>query len=85
MSAAAPKGLLGGAWGYRRIGLRYTLNGPYETLVRFLAKLEAATPPLEIENMHIHGVLRRPGTPRLDAGFDVFGFRNNDKAVSAKP
>jgi hypothetical protein len=74
--------------GYRRIGLRYTLSGPYENLVKLLAKLEAATPPLVIENLHIHGVLRRPGTPAagaLDAGLDVFGFRNNDNAVAAKP
>jgi len=73
--------------GYRAIGLRYTLSGPYETLVKFLAKLEAASPPLVIENLHIHGVLRRPGTPAagaLDAGLDVFGFRNNDKTAAAK-
>ena len=74
--------------GYRRIGLRYTLSGPYETLLKFIAKLEAATPPLVIENLHIHGVLRRPGTPAagaLDAGLDVYGFRENDKTVAAKP
>ena len=74
--------------GYRRIGLRYTLSGPYETLLKFIAKLEAATPPLVIENLHIHGVLRRPGTPAagaLDAGLDVYGFRDNDKTVAAKP
>ena len=73
--------------GYRAIGLRYTLSGPYETLVKLLAKLEAATPPLVIENLHIHGVLRRPGTPAasaLDAGLDVFGFRNNDKTAAGK-
>jgi len=74
--------------GYRAIGLRYTLTGPYEALVKLLAKLEAATPPLVIENLHIHGVLRRPGTPMasaLDAGLDVIGFRNNDKTAAAKP
>jgi general secretion pathway protein M len=74
--------------GYRRIGLRYTLSGPYETLLKLIAKLEAATPPLVIENLHIHGVLRRPGTPSaaaLDAGLDVFGFRNNDKTAAANP
>jgi len=73
--------------GYRRIGLRYTLSGPYEALVKLLAKLEAATPPLVIENLHIHGVLRRPGTPQasaLDAGLDVIGFRNDDKTAAAK-
>jgi general secretion pathway protein M len=74
--------------GYRRIGLRFTLSGPYETLLKLIAKLEAATPPLVVENLHIHGVLRRPGAPSasaLDAGLDVFGFRDNDKTVAAKP
>ena len=74
--------------GYRRIGLRYVLSGPYETLVKFLAKLEAATPPLVIDNLHIHGVLRRPGMPTasgLDAGLDVYGYREGEKAVAAKP
>ena len=74
--------------GFRRIGLRYVLSGPYETLVRFLAKLETATPPLVIDNLHIHGVLRRPGTPAaagLDAGLDVYGYRNGEKAGAGKP
>jgi general secretion pathway protein M len=74
--------------GYRRIGLRYVLSGPYETLVKFLAKLEAATPPLVIDNLHIHGVLRRPGTPTaagLDAGLDVYGYRDGEKSAAAKP
>ena len=74
--------------GYRRIGLRYVLSGPYETLVKFLAKLEAATPPLVIDNLHIHGVLRRPGTPAaagLDAGLDVYGYRQGEKSADAKP
>jgi len=55
---------------------------------RIVAKFEAATPSLVIENLHIHGVLRRPGTPlanALDAGLDVIGFRNNDKTAAAKP
>jgi general secretion pathway protein M len=74
--------------GYRRIGLRYVMSGQYETLVKFLAKLEAATPPLVIDNLHIHGVLRRPGTPAasgLDAGLDVYGYRDGEKSVAAKP
>jgi hypothetical protein len=74
--------------GYRRIGLRYVLSGPYETLVKFLAKLEVATPPLVIDNLHMHGVLRRPGTPStagLDAGLDVYGYRDAEKSVAAKP
>jgi Tfp pilus assembly protein PilO len=73
--------------GYRRIGLRYVLSGSYETLVRFLAKLESATPPLVIDNLHIHGVLRRPGTPAaagLDAGLDVYAYRDGEKSVAVK-
>jgi hypothetical protein len=73
--------------GYRRIGLRYVLSGQYETLVKFLAKLESATPPLVIDNLHIHGVLRRPGTPAaagLDAGFDIYGYRDAEKSAAAK-
>jgi len=72
---------------YRRIGLRYVLSGTYETLIRFLAKLEAATPPLVIDNLHIHGVLRRPGTPMaagLDAGLDVYGYRDAEKPAAPK-
>ena len=74
--------------GYRRIGLRYVLSGPYETLVKLLARLESATPPLVIDNLHIHGVLRRPGAPAasgLDAGLDVYGFRGNENPVAARP
>lgn len=76
---------------YRRIGLRLALSGPYETLIKLLARLEAATPPLVIDNLQIHGVSRRPGLPRsefdqgLDAGVDVYGFRRSEKTVSAKP
>ncbi len=78
--------------GYRRIGLRFALNGPYETLVRLLARLEQATPPLVVDNLQVHGVLRRPGLPQmgaadigLDAGIDVYGFRNEDKITAAPP
>ena len=73
--------------GYRRIGLRYVLSGSYETLVKFLAKLESATPPLVIDNLHVHGVLRRPGTPAaagLDAGLDLYAYRDSEKSVVLK-
>ena len=63
-------------------------SGPYETLVKLLARLEAATPPLVIDNLHIHGVLRRPNAQTasgLDAGLDVYGFRGNDGTAPAKP
>ena len=77
--------------GYRRIGLRHVLIGQYETLVKLLAKLKGATPPLVIDNLHIQGGLRadrrpgRPATPGLNAGLDVYGFRTNETPVAAKP
>ena len=79
--------------GYRLIGLRYVLTGPYETLVNLLAKLQTATPPLVIDNLHIQGgirVTRRLGRPvpvtsGLNAGLDVYGFRTNENSVAAKP
>jgi general secretion pathway protein M len=77
---------------YRRIGLRLALSGSYQTLVKLVARIEAATPPLIVDNLQIHGVLRRPGLPQdggedtdLDAGFDVFGFRRNPAPASAAP
>lgn len=77
---------------YRRIGLRFALNGPYETLVRLLAKLQESTPPLVVDNLQVHGVLRRPGLPQagvadvgLDAGIDIYGFRSDDKTANASP
>jgi general secretion pathway protein M len=77
---------------YRRIGLRFALNGPYETLVRLLAKLQESTPPLVVDNLQVHGVLRRPGLPQagtadigLDAGIDIYGFRSDDKTANALP
>jgi general secretion pathway protein M len=78
--------------GYRRIGLRFALNGPYETLVKLLAQIEEAQPPLIVDNLQVHGVLRRPGLPSgaggdagLDAGLDVYGFRNEKSSAAAEP
>ena len=73
---------------YRRIGLRVALGGEYETLIRFLAALEAANPPLVIDNLTLRGqmafgVLQPPRT--LDAGFEVYGFRIADPAVAVNP
>jgi hypothetical protein len=71
------------------------LVGTYETLLRLLATLETATPPLVMDNLHIQGGLRvdRPGreatpgpaTPALNVGLDVYGFRANENPIAAKP
>ena len=63
---------------YRRIGLRLLLSGPYENLIKLVASLETATPPLVIDNLQIRGVIRRLGGPAptgLDASLDAYGFR----------
>lgn len=75
-SESLPSGKLGP---YRRVGLRFVLRGSYEPLVRLLAKIETATPPLIVDNLQIHGMLMRPGLPRragLSVSFDVYGFRS---------
>ena len=67
--------------GYRRIGLRLVLNGPYESLVKLLGRLEIATPPLVIDNLQIHSMQRRPGpatfasAESVNASVEIFGFR----------
>lgn len=63
---------------YRRIGLRVILTGTYETLVKWLAKLATAQPPLIVDNLQMHGLLAQPGmrtAGTIDAGIDVYGFR----------
>jgi Tfp pilus assembly protein PilO len=72
---------------YRRLGLRVVLSGSDAALMKLLAALEAATPPVVIDNLQIHGMQRRTGMPQaaLDATLDVFGFRNADEASAEKP
>jgi general secretion pathway protein M len=73
---------------YRRIGLRIVVTGEYEALVRLLAALEAAAPPLVPDNLQIRAGLRPAsviaGSTRLDAAFDVYGFRANDPATEPR-
>jgi general secretion pathway protein M len=64
--------------GYRRLGVRLMLTGPYAGIVKLLGNIETATPPLIVDNLQMHGPQRRPGstaTPPLDASFEVYGFR----------
>lgn len=70
---------------YRRIGLRVILTGTYETLVKWLAKLETAQPPLIVDNLQLHGLLPQPGmrtAATIDAGIDVYGYRTATTRVS---
>jgi hypothetical protein len=71
---------------YRRIGLRLTLSGPYEALIKLIAALETAVPPLVIENVQLRSTLitnpfggikavHGPTTSTLSAELDIYGFR----------
>jgi Tfp pilus assembly protein PilO len=71
----------------RRIGLRIAVSGEYEGLVRLFGAIETSVPPLVLDNLRIRTVLRPAGSPgnaKLDAGFEVYGMRGNDKPVSAQ-
>ena len=75
--------------GYRRLGLRLVVNGSYDSLIRLLAGIERATPPLIVDNLQIRSVQRRPKAPTesfapLDASFEVFGFRLDETSEGAK-
>jgi general secretion pathway protein M len=83
--------------GYRRIGLRLAITGDYDAIVKLLGAIETAAPPLILSNLQFHGTLRQmgqrqmgqppmdqPQTSRVDAGFEVYGFRRTDTPVAPK-
>jgi general secretion pathway protein M len=85
--------------GYRRIGLRIAVNGDYDNLLALLAAIEKANPPLVIDNLQIRARLQAmailqsplaarpanaPAATRLDAGFEVYGFRRQQTPVASK-
>jgi general secretion pathway protein M len=68
---------------YRRLGLRLVLSGPYNAVIRLLASLEKTNPPLIVDNLQIHAIQRRPGTPMadsLDTNIEIYAYRTGDKA-----
>jgi general secretion pathway protein M len=72
---------------YRRIGLRIVLSGTYETVVKLIAALEETDPPLVIDDLQLHGMLRRPGLPgpqEINGTLDVYGFRAHQTAAAVK-
>lgn len=66
---------------YRRIGLRVAVNGNYAAIVKLLAAVQEAAPPLILANLQIHGLFRavavRTNYP-LETRFEVFGLRVAD-------
>lgn len=68
------------AEGLRRIGLKVTLTGSSQTVMRLLAAIEQAEPPILVDELQIHGNgLTEPGqkTPsdKLETSFTVYAFR----------
>lgn len=73
--------------GFRRIGLRIAVTGEYESLVRLSGAIEAAVPPLVLDNLRIRNIPRPAGiagSAKLDAGFEVYGVRVNDTPVTVR-
>jgi general secretion pathway protein M len=66
---------------YHRIGVRVGLTGEYPAVMKLLAALETATPPLVIDNVRVLGgqgqAVQRAADSRLDASFEVYGFLNS--------
>jgi general secretion pathway protein M len=71
---------------YRRIGLRLAVNGKYEAIVKLLAAIEETAPPLVLDGLQIHGLLRaveaRSGYP-LETRFEVYGLRADGTKTSS--
>lgn len=65
--------------GYRKVGLRMTINGEYEAIAGFLVAIESGVPPLILANPQIRAATPG-GNPRLEMGFEVYGYRNPDHA-----
>jgi general secretion pathway protein M len=65
---------------YRRIGLRLAVSAEYAAIVKLLGAIDAAAPPLVLRSLQIHVIARPTGdqsNARLDAGIEVYGFRNS--------
>ena len=88
VTISSTEGLAGENRGaYRRVGLRLAISGEYEAIIKLLAAIETAAPPLVLSNVQFHGVLRptaQSQTSRLDAGVEVYGFRRTDTSISEK-
>jgi hypothetical protein len=75
---------------YHRVGLRMLISGSYESMMKLLATIETATPPLVVDGLQIHSLMRRAGASKplgvgLDASLEVSGFRANEIGSIAKP
>ena len=73
--------------GHRRIGLRLAVSGEYASIVKLLGAVENAAPPLVLGNLQIHAAARPTAdasNARLDAGFEVYGFRSAETSSASQ-
>lgn len=73
--------------GYRRIGVRVSLNAPWPVLVGLLQAVEQASPSMLVDDLQVRGLpmLTQPAEPPLDAGFTVLAFRAETPSPSSGP
>ncbi len=74
---------------YRRIALRISVSAEWPVLVRLLAEIERATPPMLIDDLQLRGQsmrLRIPtqaaAAPPVEASLTIVAFRAGDAAPS---
>jgi hypothetical protein len=72
--------------GYRRLGLRVSLNAPWPILIQLLQTIERSNPRMLVDDLQVHGLrmLKPPADPPLDAGFTILAFRADPKLVPAR-
>jgi hypothetical protein len=72
--------------GYRRLGLRVSLNAPWPILIQLLQTIERSNPRMLVDDLQVHGLrmLTPLVDPPLDAGFTVLAFRADPKSVPAR-
>lgn len=66
------------AGGYRRLGLRVSVNGPWPVLVALFSAIERGSPRMLIDDLQLQpGLLLTPGARMpLDASFTVLAFHS---------
>jgi general secretion pathway protein M len=61
--------------GYRRIGLHVALAAPWPVLVHLLQSIEAATPPMLVDDLRLQGPPMGNAALPMDTSFTVLVFR----------
>jgi general secretion pathway protein M len=72
--------------GYRRIGLRLTLNASWPVLIGLLRAIELSPLPMVVDGLQIHAASSPANEPRsLEASFSVIAFRSAEPSIATVP